>query len=243
VTEAARGAGRPTRWWIGAGVMVVAAIAIFSGLGHAAAGVLLDAAAGVQRAGGWAPLLFVLLYAAATVLLVPGSILTLAGGALFGLVRGTGLVFVAANLGATAAFLLARSAARPVVIRRLGSDPRIGAVDRALALRGASVALLLRLSPVVPFNLLNYALGLTAIRLRDFLLASLGMLPGTVLYVYSGTLLRTAADLARAGPARGTAYYAVLAVGLIATAAGVLVITRVARRALREFDEPTERAR
>lgn len=192
----------------------------------------------VERLGVWGPVVFVLGYAAATVAFVPGSLLTLAAGALFGVARGALYVMLGATLGATLAFLVARYAARGAVERRLAADARFAAVDAAVAHRGLWVTFLLRLSPVLPFNLLNYALGVTRVRLLHYVLACAGMLPGTLLYVYTGRLAgdvaRAAAGGAGAPGARGTGYYAVLALGLAATLAVTVLVTRIARRALAE---------
>jgi uncharacterized membrane protein YdjX (TVP38/TMEM64 family) len=187
--------------------------------------------------GAWAPLAFVLGYILATVALVPGSILTLAAGALFGLWKGALLAFIAATLGAAAAFLVARHLARDFVHRRLGGDPRIAAIDRAIGDHGRKIVFLLRLSPAFPFNLLNYLLGLTTVRFTDYLIASLGMLPGTFLYVYYGKVVGDVARLAGPNPVRGTpAYYALLGVGLAATITVVAVVTRAARRTLQSLN-------
>jgi len=94
---------------------------------------------------------------------------------------------------------------------------------------------LLRLSPVFPFNLLNYALGLTKVRFGDYLIACIGMLPGSLLYVYYGALAGEVAALAGGeAPEKGAGYFALLAVGLVATIAVTTVVTRSARRALDE---------
>ena len=187
--------------------------------------------------GAWAPLAFVLGYILATVALVPGSILTLAAGALFGLWKGVLLAFIAATLGAAAAFLVARHLARDFVHRKLGGDPRVAAIDRAIGDHGRKIVFLLRLSPAFPFNLLNYLLGLTTVRFTDYLIASLGMLPGTFLYVYYGKVVGDVARLAGPNPVRGTpAYYALLGVGLAATITVVAVVTRAARRTLRSLN-------
>jgi uncharacterized membrane protein YdjX (TVP38/TMEM64 family) len=178
---------------------------------------------------------FVVGYALATVAFVPGSVLTLAAGAIFGLVKGTLLVFTAATLGAIAAFLVARHVARDAVARRIEGDARFAAIDRAVELQGRRIVFLLRLSPVFPFNLLNYALGLTRVRLRDYAVASLGMLPGTLLYVYSGKVVGEVAALAGGGEMqRGTGYYLSWGIGLAATALVTVLVTRIARRALAE---------
>jgi uncharacterized membrane protein YdjX (TVP38/TMEM64 family) len=187
-----------------------------------------------RRAGGYLAV-FAAAYAAATVAFVPGSLLTLAAGAIFGLVKGTLLVFAAATVGAGLAFLVSRHLARSAVERRLAGNARFGAIDRAVAREGRKIVFLLRLSPVFPFNLLNYALGLTRVRFGDYLIASVGMLPGTLLYVYYGALAGEVAIVAGGGaPAKGAGYYAVLALGLAATIAVTALVTRTARRALRE---------
>ncbi len=189
----------------------------------------------VDGLGYWGPLVFVAGYALAVVAMVPGAILTLAGGAIFGLVEGTLYVFGAAFLGSAAAFLVARHLARGAVERRLGSHPRFASIDRAVAQEGLKIVFLLRLSPVFPFNLLNFGLGLTQIRFRDYLTASLGMIPGTVLYVYYGKVAGDVAALA-SGVAvdRDAAYYAIMGLGLAATIAVTAIVTRLARRALQQ---------
>lgn len=192
----------------------------------------------VDGLGVWGPLVFVLGYALATVAFVPGSLLTLAGGAIFGLVRGAVLVFVGATLGATLAFLVARYVARGAVERRVAAHPRFAAIDRAVAREGRKIVFLLRLSPAFPFVLLNYGLGLTRVRFVDYLVASFGMLPGTVLYVYYGKLAGDVAALAGgASETRGWQHWTVLILGIIATLAVTTVVTRLARRALRNLDQ------
>ena len=185
--------------------------------------------------------MFVAGYAAAVVGFVPGSLLTFAGGALFGVARGVLFVFTAAVLGSTAAFLIARHFARDAVARRIEGDARFRAIDRAVGEQGRRIVFLLRLSPVFPFSLLNYALGLTRVRLVDYLVASLGMLPGTLLYVSLG---KAAGDVAAVAGGvrseRGLADWALLGVGLAATAIVTLLVTRIARRAL---DEATAQER
>ncbi len=192
-----------------------------------------DLAEHVKALGAWAPVAFILAYVVATVAFVPGSLLTLAAGAIFGIVYGTLYVFVGATLGASAAFLVARHLARATVERHLATSPRFTALDTALGREGRRIVLLLRLSPVFPFNMLNYVLGVTRVTFRDYLVASIGMLPGTVLYVYYGHVVGNVAVLAGgAAPPRDTAYYVLLVVGLIATIAVTAFVTRTARRAL-----------
>lgn len=215
-----------------AGAAAVAALAAVALLGRTVGTDVLRFIEWTRTLGGWAVVVYGAGYVVATVLLVPGSILTVGAGLLFGLVRGTVCVFAAATVGATAAFFLARTIAREPVRRRVEADPRFGAIDRAIGGEGFRLVLLLRLSPIFPFNLLNYALGLTAVRPRDYIAASIGMLPGTLLYVYAGSLVRNIAELAHGTTPRGAGYYALLVVGLLATAVVTIMLTRIARRAL-----------
>jgi uncharacterized membrane protein YdjX (TVP38/TMEM64 family) len=182
-----------------------------------------------------APVAFVLIYAVAVIALIPASLLTIAGGALFGIARGSIYALIAATLGSTAAFLLGRHVFRRVVARRLASMPRVAAVERAVSAQGRRIVFLLRLSPVVPFNFLNYVLGLTTISVWDFLIASTGTIPGAIVYAYAGHV--TGEALALAGQAqveKNASYYAFLLGGLVATLAATFVVTRTARRALRD---------
>ncbi len=194
--------------------------------------------AAVDGLGALGPIVFIAAYAVACVAFVPASLLTLAAGALFGVVKGTILVLAGATLGAFGAFLIARYVARDWITQRVQKDVRFAAIDRAIAEQGRKVVFLLRLSPIIPFNVLNYALGLTQVRAIDFLVASVGMIPGTLLYVYTGKLASVVVGAAdTATPPRGTAFYVVLGLGLVSTAAVTVLITRVARRALAEATE------
>ena len=192
----------------------------------------------VEQQGAWGPAAFIAVYAGAVLAFVPGALLTLAGGAIFDLFWGTIYVFIAAVLGSSGAFLVARYLARGAVERRLAGNQRFAAIDDAIGEQGLKIMFLLRLSPAFPFSLMNYAIGLTRIRFRDYLLASFGMLPGTVLYVYYGKLVGDVAALSSgAAPERGASYYAWLGLGLAATVAVTVIVTRIARRALREATE------
>jgi uncharacterized membrane protein YdjX (TVP38/TMEM64 family) len=191
----------------------------------------------IERIQGMGPVgaaVFVAAYVAATVLMLPGSVLTLGAGFAYGPVYGTLLVMLASNLGANAAFLLGRTVLRERVSRRIAGDARFSAVDAAVGAQGFRVVLLLRLSPLFPFNLLNYALGLTRVRQRDYALASLvGMFPGTLLYVYLGSLVTNLTQLTSgqrpdSGPWGRVLFWG----GLVATVAVTVLITRIARRAL-----------
>ncbi len=135
------------------------------------------------RSSPWAPVLYVVAYALATALALPGSILTVVGGAVFGLAGGAALVTVGANAGANAAFALARALGRDGIERLLGN--RLRGLDRATVAHGFWGLLVLRLIPLVPFNALNVGSGLTAIRWRHYALATaIGILPGTLVYVF-----------------------------------------------------------
>lgn len=215
---------------IGLGILGLAALVA---LGRRLGAYVPQFAASVDALGWWGPVVFVLGYATATVAFIPGSLLTLAAGAIFGLIEGTVLVFLGATLGSALAFLVARYGARSAVERRLEKNPRFAAIDRAVAEEGLKIVFLLRLSPAFPYNLLNYALGLTRVGFRDYVLASIGMIPATFLYVYYGKALGSLAAVAGGAEIeRGIGYWTVLLVGLAATVAVTTYVTRIARRAL-----------
>lgn len=191
----------------------------------------------VDDLGFWAPAVYVVGYAVATVCLVPGSLLTLAGGVLFGLAKGTVYVFLAATLGSCAAFLVGRYLARGAVESQLRGRERFQVIDRAVGRDGLKIVFLLRLVPFFPFVWLNYGLGLTRVRLRDYLLGGFGMLPGTFLYVYYGEALGSLAQLGSPRPEQGREHWAFLGLGLVAAVAVTALITRKARPALAEETE------
>jgi uncharacterized membrane protein YdjX (TVP38/TMEM64 family) len=220
----------------------VAALAL-AGVAVAAALVLLGREVGasvprfaewVEGLGPWGPVVFVLGYAAAVVGFVPGSVLTLVAGAIFGVVAGTGYVFVAATLGACAAFLISRYLARGAVEQRIAGNERFARIDAAVAREGRKIVFLLRLSPIFPFTYMNYGLGLTGVRFADYAVACLGMLPGTLLYVYLGSVAGDLATIA-AGASAATGYENWIKFGgLAVTAVVTVLVTRIARRALAE---------
>jgi uncharacterized membrane protein YdjX (TVP38/TMEM64 family) len=179
-------------------------------------------------------LVYGLAYVLGTLLFFPGSLLTLGAGFLYGLAGGLAVVVPGSVLGAMLAFLLGRTVLRGPIAARMKKHPRFRAVDQAVAEEAFKVVLLLRLSPVVPFNLLNYGLGVTRVPWGTYLLASLlGMLPGTVLYVYLGSLVTSATQLLSGErPASGWGGKLLFVGGLLATAAVVVLVSRAARRAL-----------
>jgi len=169
------------------------------------------------------------------VLAVPGTLLTLGAGFAFGLVFGVALVSAGSMLGAIAAFLLGRFVARAWVARRIADSPRWRALDSATRHDAFTLVLLARLSPLLPYNMLNYAFGLTAVRLRDYALGSwVGMLPATVLYVYIGSLAKSVAALTSGRLDVGWPGRLLLIVGFIATVGLTVVIARRATRTLRD---------
>lgn len=178
---------------------------------------------------------FIAIYIIATVAFLPGSILTLGAGVVFGVLLGAVYVFVGATLGAIAAFLVGRYLARGWISKKIEGNQKFAAIDKAVAKEGFKIVLLTRLSPVFPFNLLNYAFGITGVSLKDYALGSVGMIPGTIMYVYIGSL---AGDLARIGtesqPTNPTIQWAIRIIGFIATVAVTVYVTRIARKALAE---------
>jgi uncharacterized membrane protein YdjX (TVP38/TMEM64 family) len=181
--------------------------------------------------GPWGLIVFVVLYVTAAVLLLPAFVLTLGAGAVFGLVRGFVAVWVGATLGALAAFLIGRYFARGWVARRIEANPRFAAIDEAVAREGWKIVGLTRMSPAFPYVVLNYAFSLTRVSVRDFVLATAaGMIPGIAMYVYIGSLAGT---LAGAGErVRTPAEWTLYGVGLLATVAVTVYVTRLARAAL-----------
>lgn len=194
---------------------------------------LIKALEWVMGLGIWGPVIFILIYIIATVLFIPGSILTLGAGVVFGVVKGSVIVSISATLGATAAFLVGRYLARDWVARKIAGNRKFSLMDEAVAREGWKIVGLTRLSPVFPFVFLNYAYGLTKVSLRDFFFASwVGMIPGTVMYVYIGSLAGDLATLGAGGRTRTSGEWVLYGLGLIATVAVTVILTRIARAAL-----------
>jgi len=188
----------------------------------------------VRRLGWWGPLVFGLVYAIAG-LVIPGSILTLAAGFAFHVVLGTIVVSVSSVTTAVVAFWLGRTLARGWVEAKVAASPKFRAIDQAVAAHGFKIVFLTRLSPIFPFTLLNYAFGLTKVRFRDYLLASwIGMLPGTILYVYLGSAVRDVARLAEGHKEPNPAEQVFFWAGLAVTVGVTVLVTRIARNALRQ---------
>jgi uncharacterized membrane protein YdjX (TVP38/TMEM64 family) len=180
--------------------------------------------------------IFIGVYAVATVLLAPGAILTVGAGFAFGLWKGFLAVSAGATLGASLAFLVARFIARDRIEAIAKGNEKFRNIDSAIGKQGAKLIFLLRLSPVIPFNLSNYLYGLTAVKFWPYVLASwIGMLPGTFLYVYIGTAGKAAVAAAAGGEAvkHGWQYWTFLSIGLTATVIVTIWVTKIARDALR----------
>ncbi|MEA5581468.1 TVP38/TMEM64 family protein [Nodularia harveyana UHCC-0300] len=178
-------------------------------------------------------LAFILLYILATIAFLPGSILTLGAGVVFGVVMGSLYVFIGATIGATASFLVGRYLARGWVAQKIADNPKFRAIDEAVGREGLKIVLLTRLSPIFPFNLLNYAYGVTGVTLKDYILGSIGMIPGTIMYVYIGSLAGNIATIGTdSQPDNPGIQWTIRIIGFIATVAVTIYITKLARKAL-----------
>lgn len=187
----------------------------------------------VHKLGVWGPIVLAGFYVVAAVFFLPGSVLTLGAGFLFGVREGLLTVVIGANLGACAAFLVGRTVARDWVSKKIRGSANFAAFDDALGREGFKVVMLLRLSPLIPYDLLNYALGLTKVSFRDYATATLiGMAPGTLMYVYFGSAARSLADVAAGGVEGGSAGRVFFWIGLAATIAVAWLVARIARNAL-----------
>jgi uncharacterized membrane protein YdjX (TVP38/TMEM64 family) len=226
---------------------IVIALAVLAALilgGRQIAGYIPRFAGWVASLGVWGPVVFILGYAVAAIAFVPGSLLTLAAGIIFGLVKGTVFTLIGATLGASGSFLIARYLARGRIERKIAGNAKFAAIDQAVGREGFKIVALLRLSPVFPFNLLNYGLGLTKIPFLQYLAACAAMLPGTLLYVYYGKALGSVAALASgAKTQKGPEGWIFLGIGLLATVVVTTFVTRLAGKALRQqIDTPNATA-
>jgi uncharacterized membrane protein YdjX (TVP38/TMEM64 family) len=199
---------------------------------------LTELLARIDELGAWGPVLVGALYIPAAVLMAPGTPLTLGAGFAFGPLRALVAISIGSTLGACAAFLVGRYLARPWVERAFAGSAKFRAIDRAVGSYGFWIVLLTRLSPVFPFNVLNYTYGLTSISFVRYAFASwLGMLPGTLMYVYLGSAARSLAEAASGETAARPAAQAFFYVGLVLAVVVSVVVTRIARLALSEAIE------
>jgi uncharacterized membrane protein YdjX (TVP38/TMEM64 family) len=189
----------------------------------------------INGLGALGGVVFIAIYIIATLAFLPAAILTLGAGVIFGVIWGSLYVFIGATLGAVAAFLVGRYLARGWVKQKISSYKKFANIDKAVSKEGLKIVFLIRLSPLFPFNLLNYALGVTSVSLKDYFLASVGMIPGTIMYVYLGHL---AGDLALIGnksqPDNMILHWVIQIIGLIATIAVTVYVTKIAKKALKE---------
>ncbi len=206
----------------------------------ALAWIVLRTADANEGLGPLGPIIFIGIYIVATVLFLPASVLTLGAGAVFGVLAGALYVVIGATVGANLAFLIGRYLARERVAKLIAGNAKFAAIDRAVGREGWKIVGLIRLSPAFPFNVINYALGLTQVSFWDNLLGTAGILPGTFMYVYIGSLAGSLANMGSSelDPQAQTAQWIIRIVGLIATVAVTVYVTRIARQALQEVVEP-----
>lgn len=191
----------------------------------------------VDSLGFWGPIVFITIYVIASVLLFSGGILTLGAGVLFQPVwYGFIIVSIASTLAATFSFLIGRYLAQGWVSKQIDKQPKFKAIDKAVAKEGWKIVGLTRLSPIFPFVFLNYAFGLTKVSLRDYVIASwIGMMPGTVMYVYLGSLAGNLATLGSGDtPENQMAQWTLRIIGLLATVGVTVYVTKIAQKALNE---------
>ncbi|NET70329.1 MAG: TVP38/TMEM64 family protein [Sphaerospermopsis sp. SIO1G2] len=200
--------------------------------------ILQEALVWVETIGIWGPIVFIFIYNIATLLFIPGSLLTMKGGCLFGIFWGFIYVLIAAMIGAILAFIIGRYCSQDWICKKLEKHPRFKAIDQAVSQEGWKIVLLTRLSPLFPFNLLNYAFGVTNISLKDYILGSLGIIPGTMMYVYIGNLTTNLAlistDIQSTNLEVKVFQYFLQAIGLMATIYGTFYITKIAHKSLKQ---------
>jgi uncharacterized membrane protein YdjX (TVP38/TMEM64 family) len=186
----------------------------------------------VHTLGLWAPIAYVAAYVVVVVLMLPAFLLIMVGGAVFGVVEGTALAMCGALVGGSCAFLIARYLARDLVQRRVAKNPTLVTIDRAVGERGMGIVFLLRLSPAIPFVLSNYALGVTRVRLIDYVVGTTGLLPIVLTYAAYGSA-------SGAGPrADGSSPISplVMTIGIVATVILAVILTRIVQRALADAE-------
>lgn len=188
--------------------------------------------------GPFAPIALGIAYFFACVLFIPAWILTLGAGIMFGVVKGVVVVSISSTLGASAAFLIGRYLARDLIAGRIAGNARFAAIDEAVGRDGWKIVGLARLSPIIPFAILNYAFGLTQISLKHFTFASwIGMLPGTILFVYAGAVAGDLATIQATDRERSDAEWVLYGLGLLATLVVTFILTRIAHQALKKTIE------
>jgi uncharacterized membrane protein YdjX (TVP38/TMEM64 family) len=224
-----------SKWWkFIALVVLVAAVALaayYFGIQESIRTIL----QWIHDLGPWAPVAYILFYGVACVFAIPGSLLTLAGGFLFGVGLGIVYVSIGATLGATLAFLAGRYLFRNWIVSKIGSNPKFQALDEAVAREGWKMVILVRLCPIFPFPVTNYGFGITRIPVKEYVLASwIGMLPAMLVIVYIGSLASSLANLGAGSRERTPLEWTLYAIGLVMAVIVTVYLTRVAKRALEE---------
>jgi uncharacterized membrane protein YdjX (TVP38/TMEM64 family) len=190
----------------------------------------------IESLGSIGAIAFIGIYIIATIAFLPAFILTLGAGVLFGVWWGSVYVFIGATLGAIAAFLVGRYLVRDWVAKKIAGNDKFSAIDRAVGKEGLKIVLLTRLSPIFPFNLLNYAFGVTGVSIKDYIIGSIGMIPGTMMFVYIGSLAGSVALIGtETAPTNPTLQWTIRIVGFVATIAVTIYITRIAKQALSQL--------
>ena len=201
---------------------------------------MLDVLKWIESLGYIGGVAFIAIYILSTIAFVPATILTLGAGVVFGVVWGSLYVFVGATLGSIAAFLIGRYLARDWIGKKIEGNQKFVAIDQAVAHSGFKIVLLTRLSPLFPFNLLNYAFGITGVSFKEYSLASIGMLPATVMYVYIGSLAGDVARIGSENQSTDTIKWIIRIVGFIATVVVTVYATRLAQKAIADLPNQTK---
>ena len=187
----------------------------------------------VDSLGSVGAIAFIVIYIVATIALIPASFLSLGAGVVFGVVFGSLYVLVGSILGAVAAFLIGRYFARDWIAKKIKGNRKFRAIDEAVGREGFKIVTLTRLSPIFPFILLNYLYSITGVSLKDYILGSVGMIPGIITFVYIGSLGESIATLGTGTPTTNQALeWTIRIIGLMATVAVTVYVTKIARRAL-----------
>jgi len=186
----------------------------------------------VQNAGMWGWLMFIGLYALCCLLFIPGSILTISAGAIYGFWFGSALVLIGNGVGSVLCLLITRVFLRDWVKKKINKYPKLRAIEKAVAGDDWRLVFLTRLSPIMPFSLINYSLGLTKISPWRFLLATeLGAVPAVAVYVYIGTLMGSLAEIGPDMKAHQPIEWAFQGAGLLVAIGVTIYVTRLATKA------------
>ena len=187
----------------------------------------------IDSLGSVGAIAFIIIYIVSTIALIPASFLSLGAGVVFGVVFGSLYVLVGSILGAVAAFLIGRYFARDWIAKKIKGNSKFRAIDEAVGKEGFKIVTLTRLSPIFPFILLNYLYSITGVSLKDYILGSVGMIPGIITFVYIGSLGESIATLGTGTQTTNQALeWTLRIIGLMATVAVTVYVTKIARQAL-----------